>query len=78
MSVGEYRRGGLTRGGREPFTLPRQGMLTAEQLNALRLAIGGLVSFAGTVENSALRGTFIEASETLQAMIDDDARAKSR
>lgn len=81
MSVGQYRTGGFEphrRPGRESFSLPQQSMLTAEQIEALRLSIGTLVTIAGTSDDDALTQTFTGAAVTLTAMLDTDAKAKAR
>lgn len=66
------------RRGLRPTTLARQPELTTKQVEAIRLMLGTAVALASTSDSPALRATFNDAAQTLQAMLDNDAEAKAR
>jgi hypothetical protein len=77
MSVGQFRRGGPVNPGRS-FSLPSQPMLTAEQTEAICIAVGALTGFAADVRDAPLNEALTRAASTLQAMLAEDARARTR
>lgn len=78
MNVGEFRRGGTVSPRRGEPLVPRQPMLTAEQIAALGLSIGALTGIAGSVDDAPLSRTLNRAAVTLQEMLTADTEAKAR